>query len=444
MDIVNRDEARIHRIRHMVRDAALRETGLSYFFHLGIGITAATIISFIVWSYFARLDEAAVTQGQIIPSGKIRTVQHLEGGIISEIAAREGDLVQAGQLLVRMDGTSIQSEYQKLLLRKTALELQAERLSAFSEERKLNFPEVSKELRTLRDEEMKTFEAQKEDRFEQRNQIAQQILARTSEINRFRRQLKGKERLKQIAAEELKMFRTLLKNKNTSQLRVLQANRKFEEIEGEIVEMQGNFARLNEAIEELTNQRDSLDAQLRKNAREKLSEVQGEMAEIEKGIDSWGDKVQRLAVQAPVDGIIQNMPIKTVGGVIEPGGLVVEMVPLNEALVVESKLSPKDIGYVRTGQPVDVKVQTYDFARFGSIPGKVVSLSATTFTDAKSEPFYKAIIELEKNHVGDDPKKNILLPGMTVQADIKTGEKTVFEYFLKPIFTNLSEGLRER
>lgn len=149
-------------------------------------------------------------------------------------------------------------------------------------------------------------------------------------------------------------------------------------------------------------------------------------------------------MRSPVRGIVKGLKLHTVGGVVAPGEVLLEIVPMDEELIVETRISPYDIGHVQVNQPAKVKVIAYDFARYGAISGVLKSISASTFRDDDGVPFYKGIIDLDKNHLGDDPDTNLVLPGMTVQADINTGEKSILQYLLKPIYVSASQAFRER
>lgn len=156
------------------------------------------------------------------------------------------------------------------------------------------------------------------------------------------------------------------------------------------------------------------------------------------------DRANRLEIRAPVRGIVKGLQAHTIGGVIAPGALVLEIVPMDEELVVEARVATTHVGHVEVGQPVTVKVLTYDFARYGGIPGRLRSVSASTFVAEDETPYYKAVIALDRNYVGGDPNRNLVLPGMTVQADIKTGRKTLLQYLLKPVYSSIDEAFQER
>jgi HlyD family secretion protein/adhesin transport system membrane fusion protein len=198
------------------------------------------------------------------------------------------------------------------------------------------------------------------------------------------------------------------------------------------------------AISGLTESRHDLDNRLRQEALRRLGQVIGVSAELEDTIVSLKDRVNRLVVRSPVAGLVQEVPLQANSGVLPPGGIVAKIVPVEGGLLVESHIDTRDIGFLEAGQPVTVKVNAFDYSRYGVIDGRLNFISPSTFLDDNNSPYYLAKIELDKSHVGVDPAQNQILPGMTAQADITTGTKTIFQYILKPIYTVLNESFFER
>lgn len=229
-----------------------------------------------------------------------------------------------------------------------------------------------------------------------------------------------------------------------SKLVYLQTLEQYQTALGEQEEIRGKIETGNNAIEEAENKISQLRSQRRNEALEEAGRVSGELASVTETIRRLRDRVTRLDITAPVNGIVKGMTTNTVGGVITPGGLVTEIVPIDEELVVEARISPIDIGHISIGQKATIKITTFDFARFGSIDGKVTKISASTFKDRDNEVYYKAEVALAKKYVGTDGKKNLVLPGMVTEIDINTGERTVLRYLLRPVFQSLDVALSER
>ena len=240
------------------------------------------------------------------------------------------------------------------------------------------------------------------------------------------------------------MRKTLREKGLSSKVLYLETQREYTAVIGEQAENARRRRQAHAAIAEVTSRLAELETRLRNDALAEMGALTVELAQVDEAKAKLEDRLARLEVHAPVRGIVKGLGVNTVGGVIAPGQAILEIVPVEAELVVESRLSTRDIGHVEVGQPVTVKITTYDFGRYGSIPGRLQSISASTFEEEGEEPYYKAVIALERNHVGADPLRNLVLAGMTVQADITIGEKTLLSYLLKPVYKSVSEAFRER
>jgi HlyD family secretion protein/adhesin transport system membrane fusion protein len=224
----------------------------------------------------------------------------------------------------------------------------------------------------------------------------------------------------------------------------LDIQKQLNDIKGELQETNAAIDQAENAIDEYDNRLESLDSQYKDNAYKELNSVETEIAQINESIKKLEEQVGRLAVKSPCYGFVKVLNIKTIGGVIEAGRIIAEVVPLEGNLIVETQINPRDIGYVRLGLPVKVKVSSYDYSRFGFIPGELIYVSAATFVKEDTSRYYTGRVALSKNYVGHDPKKNLIVPGMTVEADIVTGNKSVLAYLLKPIRNSVMTAFSER
>lgn len=431
------------RRRDFANENPLVETGVARLFHVTILAVLAALVGFIVWASLTEVQEMAVTFGEVVPAGPMQQVQHLEGGIVAEILVTDGELVDAGQPLVRLDAAAVLAERLQLRGRLAALDIQTERLTAFAGGRRPDFSRFAG-FPTLVDDQNRLYDAQVEAREAQHAIFAQQIVERRSEITGYRRGIESAQESLDLIGEEVRIREGLFDKALNSKLILLDAKRRRADVKADLKRLEDAAAGATEAITQFEARRTELDGRLRQEALDKLSVVRAEWAEVEQIIAGLEDRIGRLIVVAPTRGVIQNLAVKTVRGVIPPGGVVADIVPVDKSLIVEARVSTRDIGFVSAGQPVKVKVHTFDFSRYGSIPGTMQALSATTFLDEQKVPYYKAKVSLERNHVGSEPGHHLILPGMTVEADINTGRKTILQYLLKPIYTNLRESFRER
>jgi membrane fusion protein, adhesin transport system len=247
-----------------------------------------------------------------------------------------------------------------------------------------------------------------------------------------------------IVQDELRMREGLYKKGLTSKVVYLEIKREANKSEGDVSAIVQERLKAIEAQEEAKNRLAQDVAKTKEEAFQEMGTVTAELAQVRETISKLDDRVKRLAVFAPVRGIVKGLKVTTVGGVLAPGATITEIVPLDKELIVETKISTKDVGHLRVGQPVTVKVTSFDYSRYGGITGELTSISATTFMNEKEEPYYKGTVQLDRSYVGYDPESNRIMPGMTVQADVTTGKKTLLQYLLKPVYSSVNESFRER
>ncbi|MEQ8321769.1 MAG: HlyD family type I secretion periplasmic adaptor subunit [Rhodospirillales bacterium] len=430
--------------RFLAQSVILEEGGSSGLIRGAMLTICIVIMLFLGWSMVTNVDEVAVTSGEVIPSGQVQALQHLEGGIVKQILLEEGQLVEKGQVLITLDETAAVTELQKLAARQAGLEIRSERLRALGIGGVPDWSKVGTRYPNMLQDQQRIYEGSLEAFFSRQETIRKQIEQRRSDLQALDEREQTLTRTADIFAEELEVREKLYKEGLTSKISYLDAKRSMNTARGELSDLISERERATEAIKESQSRLDEIETEFREQALAELSESANELIQVEEALVQARDRVRRLKITAPVRGIVKGLNIHTVGGVIPPGEIITEIVPLDKELVVEAKIKPRDVGHVRIGQPVTVKVTTYDFARFGGISGELKDVSASTFLDEQGEPYYKGIIELDRNFVGHDPSQNRVMPGMTVQADIKTGKKTLFEYLLKPVYSSVSTAFRER
>lgn len=430
--------------RFLAQSVILEEGGSSGLIRGAMVTICVVICLFVVWSMVTNVDEVALTSGEVIPSGQLQAIQHLEGGIVKQILIEEGQLVEKGQVMVRLDETAAITELQKLEARRAGLEIRSERLRAIGTGGVPDWSKVGNRYPNMIRDQQRIYEGSLEAFFSRQETIRKQIEQRRAELDLLVEREQTLTRSADIFADELDVREKLYAEGLTSKLAYLDAKRQLNTARGELADLLSERERATEAIKESQSRLDEIETEAREQALAELSESANELIQVEEALVEARDRVRRLEIVAPVRGIIKGLLVHTVGGVVPPGEIIAEVVPLDKELVVEAKIQPRDVGHVRIGQPVTVKVTTYDFARFGGITGELRDVSASTFLDEQGEPYYKGIIELDRNYVGRDETQNRVMPGMTVQADIKTGKKTLFEYLLKPVYSSVSTSFRER
>ncbi len=429
----------------LAQSIRLEEQGPSRFTKMAIATMVAAIAGFLLWALVTEIGEIAPASGEVTPVGSVKRIQHLEGGIISAINVREGDLVDEGQVLLELQSGTMGPELEQLRARLAALELQEVQLRAVAKGENARFEtKEGGRFSDLAAAQERLLRSKREAIDRQEAVLRQQARQRRAELDSETAQETNV--FEQIAAlEELIRIRTQTFEKGyTSRILILEHQRELARIKAQLAEVQGQIIRSREAIAEVAARIAELHARSQLDATQEIGKVKNEIAEVRETIERAQDRVKRLTIRSPVRGVVKGLQTETVGGVIPPGSTILEVIPIDAQLIVEARVLTKDIGFVRVGQSTLVKLVTYDYTRFGGIDGKIETISATTFQDDKGNPFYRARIRLAKNYVGNDPARNLVIPGMTALADIRTGEKTVLAYLLKPIVRASDEALRER
>lgn len=430
--------------RHLAQAVQLEESGTAPLVRFTLLMASLACMAFVVWASLTRVDEVAVTEGEVVPTGSVQTVQHLEGGLVEEILVKEGELVEADQPLLRLSPAQALGDLEQTRAREMTLLLKAERLRAFVENRQPDYSFAAPGYERLIADNMGIYQAQTQSKETARSIILAQIDQKRSDLRLLEAQHASLREQVSALREEFKIREQLVAKGLVTRIAHLDTKRELARAEGELARILGQTVSAREAVSEAERRLIDSHSTLQKQNMDELGVTIGELAQVQESIARLEDKVRRLLVTSPNRGFIKGLAVRNTGAVIQPGGLVTELVPADTELRVEAKVLPRDVGHVKPGQRVKVKVTTFDFARYGSIMGELTRISASSFLNEKGEPFFKATVKLDKPFVGDNPAMYQIRPGMTVQAEVMTGDKTLLQYMLKPVFTQLQQSFHER
>lgn len=430
--------------RFLAQSVILEEAGSSGLIRWAMVSIAVVICLFIGWAQITNVDEVAVTSGEVVPTGQVQSIQHLEGGIIQEILVDEGEVVDPEQILIRLDPSGAATELNQMKARQAGLDLQAERFRAVGTNREPDFSFVGDEYKGLVDDQYSIYQSQLDAAEKRSEVIIAQIEQKKQELALFEEREETLSNNADILLEELLLREDLYKKGLTSKIVYLDIKRQVNDARGELSNLIVDRRRTAESLAESRNKLRELGTNEKEQALTQMGVVTNELAQVNSSLSKLYDRVRRLEISSPIHGIIKGLKVHTNGGVIPAGAVILEIVPLDEELIVETRITTRDVGHLQIGQPVTVKVSTFDFARYGGISGELKDISASTFLDEQGDPYYKGIVAMDRTYVGNDPERNKVLPGMTVQADIKTGRKTLLDYLLKPIVSSVKTGFRER
>ncbi|WP_044180597.1 HlyD family efflux transporter periplasmic adaptor subunit [Phytobacter massiliensis] len=374
------------------------------FYSSVIWLTLIALFAFIGWAAWAILDEVTVGTGKITPSTHAQVIESLDGGIVSALMVKEGDIVERGQMLARLDPTRFQSNYGEAAARARALRASSERLRSELTGEPLRFSAES-----LREPDLVARERQL---YESRRRNLNETVANL-------------QKALQLVNAELKMTQPLVAKGAASDVEVIRLQRQAAELKGKIDEARNQFA--VRAREEQVKNNADLDAQLQVMAGK-------------------ADQLARATLFSPVRGIVKDIQVTTVGGVLQPGGKLMEIVPLEDQLLVETRINPRDIAYIRPGLPATVKVTAYDSSIYGDLKGTVEVVSPDTLQDEvrRDQFYYRVYVRTKSAELENrNGKRFPILPGMVANVEIKTGQKSVLDYLIKPL-NKVNEALRER
>jgi len=400
----------------------------------------------IVWSNYAELDKIVRGEGKVVPSSQIQIIQNLEGGIVEELFIRSGDKVTKGQVLIKLDNTQFASSFDESELREAELTAKAQRLAAEA----FNKPFViSKEvitdklIQSLYDREHQLYIGRQKQLLTSDKILVEQIEQKKLELQDAYSQQKQLTRSLNLLKKEVSFMRPLVKQGIASQVDLLKLEREENEALSKLKGVQFSIPRIQSAISEARSKRDDAKETFANEAQEQMNQVLAEKEQLIKSKAALQDRVDRTDIKSPVNGTIKQMFVNTIGGVVQPGSDIVEIVPDDDSLVLETKILPADIGFIYPGLKAKVKFTAYDFAIYGGLEGSVIRISADTITDEEGNSFYIARIKTDRNHLGTKDKPLYLLPGMTSSVDIIVGKHTVLDYLLKPIIKAKDTALRE-
>lgn len=433
-----------NQLRLLSQSVMLEEARAPYLIRATMLVICFCFIAFAMWATFAQITERATAVGEIVPSQYVQSVQHLEGGIVEAILVRDDYVVKKGDVLLRLRGEGVQSDLKRIRKKLHNLNLRIAMYNSFLSGNNDEFDKLTQQYSDLSVSQREILTGMLEANAREKEVIEQQIIQKKEQVRLLQRELAtAKEGLK-IAKTAFATQDELYKERLVSETTYLAVMKEMNSQQGEVDTLRIRIRQAKDLINEYQLRLQSMVSESRKQVYQKLGEAEGEQLETKELHEKLTLQVERLALRAPTDGVVKGLEAHTVGGVIAPGSKLMEIVPSEGELYAEVKVSPSDIGHVRIGHPVIIKVTSYDFSRYGSIKGEITGLSATTFVTEKGQSFYKGIISLEKNYVGGDPEKNIILPGMIVNVDIITGKKSLLAYLLKPIHKAFNSAFGER
>ena len=400
------------------------------------------VVALIVWAAFADIDEVTRGEGRVIPSRQVQIIQAVDGGVVSAIQVREGQVVSAGQLLLKIDATRFVSSFRENQSQYLSLLAKAERLQALAEKRAFKAPEQVVQLGSeILEQERRLYETTRHEIETQLEIARQQLQQRSEEYNEAvanREQLNSRYKL---LKRELDVTRPLVAKGAVSEVEMLRLEREVIQLRGQHEQVKAQLERILSAQAEGRRKVQEVELTFFNRIRRELSETTTRLGSLVEEKTALADRVKHADVCSPVRGTVKRLFVNTVGGVVQQGKEVVEVVPLDDTLVLEVKINPKDIAFLRPDLIAQVRFTAYDFSIYGSLEAVVETIGADTVVDERGNAYYIIRVRTLKSELGENLP---IIPGMVAQVDILTGKKTVLSYLLKPILRAKSNSFGER
>jgi len=401
------------------------------------------IISILTWTYLAQIDQLVRGIGRVIPSQKIQTIQNLEGGIISKVLVKEGDEVDIDDVLVELDKKNFESKEEENQLKIDELKAKILRLEAESKGKKFVVKKAL--LKGKLKQEVLLHKANKRVLKQEISILKKHLFQKKSELKEMLTRKEHLAKKLELIQKEVDMKVELLAQLVGSRNELNLAQQKLSSVEGEYSSTKLSIPRLRSVIEEVNNEIEKVRLKFQKKSVEELNLAKDELARIKQVNIAKKDRVTRATVRSPVRGVVQQVLHTTIGGVIKAGEDIIEIVPINDTLVIQSKIRPSDIAFIRKGQEAIVRFTAYDFSIYGSLKAKVIQISADTIIDdIDKKSYYQVQIKTDNNYLGNEENKLKIMTGMVATVDIVSGKQRIIDYILKPILRAKQNVLSQR
>ena len=405
-------------------------------------LAAVALFIMLIWAAFASIDEVTRGEARVVPTSQLQIVQSVDGGVVTELLVKEGQTVEAGQMLLKIDPTRFVSSMLESRSAQLAMQAKVLRLQALTRGTAFSPPaELTREVPDVVAQETRLYESRRAEINAQISIAQNQLGQRQQELNEVRARREQAERGLELMTRELNATRPMIASGAVSEVEVFRLEREVARLRGDREQATAQIARVQSAILEATRKIEEVQLTSRNQMSGELSETMSKLASLSQGGLALQDKVKHADIKSPMRGIVKRLLVNTVGAVVQPGKEVVEVVPLDEALILEVQITPKDIGFLRPGQEATVKFTAYDFSIYGGLSADVIQIGADSVLDEKGNAFYHIRVRTRKASLGTGLP---IIPGMVAQVDILTGKKTILSYLLKPVLRAKANAMTER
>ena len=425
-------------------DAAMLRRGHRFAYLLST-VIAVLFLMLIIWANFAVLDEVTRGRGKVVPTRQVQEIQNLEGGILKNILVTEGEMVSEGQIVVRIDNEVAQSQYRDAVTKSMESRAAIACIDALLDDTEVNMPaEVLEQAPEIAADQQSSYAARNEQHLSQLRVLANQKEQKEQEVREMLGRMHQLEQRLNIALEELRIAKPLADKEIMAKTDYLALKDRVVTLRGDLQAINLGLPRVRKAVEEFESHMDQTKAQYRSVLLDERNALKSHLTSYEQTLSAGEDRVIRTEIRSPVNGTVKRILINTLGGTVQPGESIMEILPLDEFLLIEARIRPSDIAFIRPDQKAIIKLTAYDFGIYGGLEGSVISISADTIEDERGENFYLVKLRTKGNSLKYRGQELPIITGMTADVDILTGKKTVLDYLLKPILKAKQNALKER
>lgn len=408
-----------------------------------------TIIAFLafffIWAGVTEIEELTRGQGQVVPSQEIQVVQSLEGGIVKEILIKKGDLVRQGQVLLRISDVLFSSEQRGAEARFLGLEAKKVRLTAEAKGTPFDMPkDIMQKAPKISNNEKALYDSRQRELHSAYAIQDDRVTKAKADLAGVRAEINGFSQSRKLLKKELSIIRDMVAKRAVPKMEQLRLERELADISGKINARIQEEKGLKAVLSSAKNERKAQSDKFKSLAWEELNEVETQIATLKEGLKSMGDRVDRTEIRAPVDGIVNQIMIQTIGGIVEPAMRLIEIVPIGDELKIIAKIQPNEIAFLKIGQPVKVKITAYDPQKYGSLDGTLLRIAANSATDREGNVLFEIEVRTERNYLGNAEHPLPITSGMIANVEVITGKRTILNYLMKPLRRGFDRALRER
>ncbi|HRQ61298.1 MAG TPA: HlyD family type I secretion periplasmic adaptor subunit [Alphaproteobacteria bacterium] len=403
------------------------------------------IVLFFIWAAFSKVEVISRGAGQVVPSQKIQVVQSLEGGILQELLVKEGELVDKGQVLMRISDVQFSSEERGTEAKFLSLSAKKARLAAEAKGEAFTPPqEVIEKSPQIAENETALFASRQKELANAFEILDQKISKATADLEELKSQMVASEENKRLLQKELSITAEMVRQKAAPELEKIRLERELADVSGGLAAGAQKKTSLEAELASAKKEREGQGDKFRSEALSELSAVEAEIGALQENLKSIGDRVDRTELKSPVAGVINSIALTTIGGVVEPAARLAEIVPVDDELKIVAKVPPNEIAFITPGQDAKVKISAYNPQKYGSLHGKLTRIGANSVTDNEGNIFFEIEVRTDKNHLGDAENPLPITPGMVADVEVITGKRSILEYLMKPLLRARDKAFTEQ